>query len=71
MMSNDFAPVLETDGTVSKENLEVIRSADELAVAVVKSKKQQRLSSLDALRGFGMFWVTGGRPLILAGLEQS
>ena len=30
------------------------------------SAPQQRLMSLDALRGFDMFWITGGESIIVA-----
>ena len=38
-----------------------IATADRPAVAV-----SQRLASVDALRGFDMFWIAGGRELLLA-----
>ena len=34
------------------------------APAIVPTDVQQRLASLDALRGFDMFWITGGAALV-------
>lgn len=36
------------------------------APAIVPTDVQQRLASLDALRGFDMFWITGGAALVEA-----
>lgn len=32
----------------------------------MKQKRTTRLMSLDTLRGFDMFWITGGAALVLA-----
>jgi predicted acyltransferase len=39
---------------------------DEAAAAPVAASASQRLSSLDALRGFTMFWIIGGSQLVVA-----
>jgi len=50
-------PVMQT------ENIQPLRDQ---SVSVPSPMKRQRLSSLDALRGFDMFWITGGKPLMVA-----
>ncbi len=44
-----------------------VKSADEAPKSGVAS---QRLLSLDALRGFNMFWIIGGEDLISGILEK-
>lgn len=72
MVNNEFISEIEADGVKPEESFQETTSAqigsptDESHAVATLPQKGQRLSSLDALRGFDMFWITGGHALMVA-----
>ncbi len=72
MTDSEFISDVESDCVKLEENMpdavscEKTPPADEAVAPPAKPAKPQRLASLDALRGFDMFWIIGGGTLFAA-----
>jgi len=55
----------EAEWNLNAAHLDALSSPTVVEIPLPKTRSRPRLRSLDALRGFAMFWITGGRELLL------